>query len=343
MRAVDGVSLTVAAAQTVALVGESGSGKSSIARAVLGLTPTAGGSILFQDTDITHFTNRQRRTLHASMQAVFQDPYASLNPARTIGKSLVETLRPQRVDSDVARSRATAMLERVGLPRSAIDRYPAQFSGGQRQRIAIARALMTQARLVICDEPVSALDLSVQAQILNILRDLQDTLGVSYLFISHDLPVVRHIAHRTVVLYRGQVMEAGPTRAVHDSPAHPYTRLLLDSVPAPDGARRRSVSAARLSAQPSGAPAARPSTGCPFAGRCLYAVSVCAVERPAIEITPDGAAVACHRWRELPGRTPTRVGEPLGTVTGPYPAGQPPISAVGSHTVVDEPPSPSSS
>ena len=223
--ALDGVSLTVHHGRTMGLVGESGSGKSTLARAVLGLAPVQSGTIELQGQDITHLDSRARRPLGRTLQAVFQDPNSSLNPSYTVARSLAEPLRAQgiRARQEIAQ-RTSTMLEDVGLEPAAASRYPRQFSGGQRQRISIARALMTSPQVVICDESVSALDLSVQAQILNLLADLQAAHGLSYLFISHDMSVIRHICHDITVLYQGQVMEAGPTSFVAHQPAHPYTR-----------------------------------------------------------------------------------------------------------------------
>jgi ABC-type glutathione transport system ATPase component len=217
--------------ETVALVGESGSGKSTLGRAVLGLTPASGGNIVFSGEDITRATSRRRVELSRSIQAVFQDPNGSLNPARTVGQTLAEPLlvheRPSRAEAE---ARIESVLAMVGLPASAAKKYPRQFSGGQRQRIAIARALVMRPALIVCDEPVSALDLSVQAQILNLFMQLQRETGVSYLFISHDLAVVRHLADRLVVLYRGDVVESGTTEEVYRQPANDYTRRLLSAV-----------------------------------------------------------------------------------------------------------------
>lgn len=190
------------------------------------------------------------------------------------------------------------MLERVGLPRDAARRYPAQFSGGQRQRIAIARALIVRPKLVICDEPTSALDLSVQAQVLNLLRDLQQELQLSFVFISHDLAVVRHLSHRIVVLYHGRVMEQGPAAALYERPFHPYTRALLDASPVPDPEEQRKRRQLRAT-QPIATADAIPEDSCPFAPRCPHAIDVCRTRRPALERTDDSAFVACHRWREL--------------------------------------------
>ena len=225
------VSLDIRPGETVAVVGESGSGKSTLGRAVLGLTPASGGAITFAGEDITRAPVRRRIELSRSIQAVFQDPNGSLNPARTVGQTLAEPLlvheRPSRA---AASARIEEVLDQVGLPASAARKYPRQFSGGQRQRIAIARALVMRPRLIVCDEPVSALDLSVQAQILNLFMRLQQETGVSYLFISHDLAVVRHLADRLVVLFRGDVVERGDTGRLYSRPGHDYTRRLLSAV-----------------------------------------------------------------------------------------------------------------
>jgi oligopeptide/dipeptide ABC transporter ATP-binding protein len=302
--AVDEVTLAVGPRETVGLVGESGSGKTTIANAVLGFVPAAAGAIAFDGQDITGASRDRRRRLSASLQVVFQNPYSSLNPSRTIGKTLSETLRPHGSPPkpEVA-ERLASILERVGLDPAAADRYPGQFSGGQRQRIAIARALIVRPRLVICDEPVSSLDLSVQAQVLNLLQSLQDELGLSYLFISHDLAVVRHISTRVVVVYRGRVMEAGPSAVVYDRPAHPYTRALLESAPVPNPELQRARRAARQRSAPD-LPSTLAPESCQFAPRCPWAADVCRQRRPAHELTSEGVTVACHRWRELASSVP---------------------------------------
>lgn len=298
-RAVDGVSLTVDPQETVGIVGESGSGKTTLGRAILGLTRVASGTVAFDGKDITHAGHRERRRLSSEMQVVFQDPYSSLNPTRTVGQTLAETLRVhKKLSRSEVDERVASMLERVGLPGDAAGRYPGNFSGGQRQRIAIARALIVQPRLVICDEPVSALDLSVQAQALNLLRELQEELHVSYLFIAHDLDVVRHLSDRILVLYRGQVMEEGEADRVYSAPAHPYTRALLDAAPVPNPERQRERRRARSARTVSGADAPAGS-GCPFAPRCPHAVDVCRSRVPQLEFASGGSRVACHRWREL--------------------------------------------
>jgi oligopeptide/dipeptide ABC transporter ATP-binding protein len=299
-RAVDNVSLSIAPGETLGLVGESGSGKSTIGRAVVGLVPVTSGSVKFNGRDITNASLSRRRELAAEMQVVFQDPYSSLNPAKTIGQTLAEPLsvhgkfnRGERAD------RVATMLTRVGMPTDAAMRYPAQFSGGQRQRIAIARALMLEPKLVICDEPVSALDLSIQAQIMNLLADLQAELGVSYLFIAHDLAVVRHISHRTVVLYRGQVMEAGDAEMVADSPHHPYSQALVAAAPLPDPDMQRARAAVRAESLFVTGPEGDPLHSCAFASRCSHAIEVCRSQRPALTNESDGRLIACIRSPEL--------------------------------------------
>ena len=234
-QALKGVSLDIHAGETVGLVGESGSGKTTMGRVILGLTEATSGKVLFDGEDITHASNARRRTLGRDIQVVFQDPYGSLNPARTVGDTLAEPLLSDKsLSKQVIDQRIAEVLQRVGMPVDTAQRYPGQFSGGQRQRIAIARAVIAKPRLIVCDEPVSALDLSVQAQVLNLLKELQQSMGLAMLFISHDLTVVRHVSHRTVVLYRGDIVEQGDAAQVHEHPQHPYTRALLAAAPVPD-------------------------------------------------------------------------------------------------------------
>jgi ABC-type oligopeptide transport system ATPase subunit len=246
-RAVDGVSLSIARGETLGLVGESGSGKTTIGRAILGLAPVTGGSIRFEGQEISSLKRSERRSFSSKVQVIFQDPYSSLDPTKTIGYTLAEpVLLHQPAERGSARTKVDAMLERVGLPQNAASRYPAQFSGGQRQRIAIARALMLSPQLVVCDEPVSALDLSIQAEVMNLMASLQKDMGLSFLFISHDLTVVRHISDRVVVLRSGQIVEQGDVNDVYESPRHPYTQALLASAPVPDPDEQRFRNAARL-------------------------------------------------------------------------------------------------
>jgi oligopeptide/dipeptide ABC transporter ATP-binding protein len=297
VRAVDKVSFTVDARETIGLVGESGSGKTTIGRAILGLVPIDAGTVTFDGREITHASYRERRQLSADLQVVFQDPYSSLNPTRTVGQTLSETLRAQHPDRAAVQQRVQELLERVGLSADAAREYPAHFSGGQRQRIAIARALMAQPRLVICDEPTSALDLSVQAQVLNLLRNLQREFHLGYLFISHDLAVVRHLSHRIIVLYHGRIMEHGRAADVYGDPMHPYTRALLDAAPVPDPEEQRRRRA--LGSRRPAAAASAPAESCPFAPRCPHTIDICRTSRPPLEATPVGTLVACHRWHEL--------------------------------------------
>ncbi len=234
-QALKGVSLNIHPGETVGLVGESGSGKTTVGRVILGLTDATHGQIIFDGEDITQASRARRRTLGRDIQVVFQDPYGSLNPARTVGDTLAEPLLSDKsLSATDIQQRIAEVLQRVGMPTDTAQRYPGQFSGGQRQRIAIARAVIAKPRLIVCDEPVSALDLSVQAQVLNLLKELQQSMGLAMLFISHDLTVVRHVSHRTVVLYRGDIVEQGDAAQVHAHPQHPYTRALLAAAPVPD-------------------------------------------------------------------------------------------------------------
>ncbi|HVU92533.1 MAG TPA: oligopeptide/dipeptide ABC transporter ATP-binding protein [Jatrophihabitans sp.] len=306
-RAVDGVDLDIWAGETLGLVGESGSGKSTVAKAVLGIAPVSGGRITFDGAVLDPQRVRRRRPV-TDIQVIFQDPVSSLDPTKTVGytvaEPLIATMRGRRGGDGEVRQRVAEMLDRVGLPAGAAARYPAQFSGGQRQRIAIARALIMRPRLVICDEAVSALDLSIQAQILNLLDEIQRDLGLSYLFISHDLSVVEHISDRVVVLYRGRIMETGGAAQVHGAPEHPYTRALLAAAPVHDPAlqRERREQRRRLRA----APTRRAPVGenCPFVHRCPFAVDRCAQERPVLRATAGGGLAACHLIGELPATEP---------------------------------------
>ena len=299
LRALDGVDLDVLPGETVGLVGESGSGKTTLGKAVLGLCKVSRGAIFFAGRDITRATNFQRRALSADLQVVFQDPYSSLNPARTIGQTLAATLGVhQKLERQEVEQRIAGVLARVGLPADAAGKYPVHFSGGQRQRVAIARALIVRPRLIICDEPVSALDLSLQAQVLNLLADLQDEFEFSYLLIAHDLDVVRHLSQRLVVLYRGQVMEQGEAERIYQEPSHPYTRTLLEAAPVPNPRLQRERRMARISRSVSGSedPGIE---GCRFAARCMHATEICRRMQPRLEHSMTNTFVACHHWREI--------------------------------------------
>lgn len=292
VRAVDGVSLTIAPGETLALVGESGSGKTTVGRTILRLEQPTAGRVRFEGIDLGTLLPREMRAARRRMQIVFQDPFASLNPRRTVGAAIAEGLEIHDVVPGAAiPERVAALLGEVGLDPSAAERYPHQFSGGQRQRIGIARALAVEPKFIVCDEPVSALDVSVQAQVLNLLMDLRDQRGLAYLFIAHDLAVVRQVAHRVAVMYLGTIVETGPARDVIATPRHPYTQALVSAVPNPDPARQhnRIVLAGEPPSQ------TVPPPGCPFASRCFHPArdERCIAERPALR--PVGRHdVACH-------------------------------------------------
>jgi dipeptide transport system ATP-binding protein len=297
LRAVDGVSFKLAAGSTLAVVGESGCGKSTLARVCALMEPPTAGAVRIGGQPAAG-----RPALQLQNQMVFQNPYGSLNPRRTIGATLIEPLTVNRRGSRREReAEARAMLDRVGLRPEAFDRFPHMFSGGQRQRIAIARALMLRPAVVTADEPVSALDMSVQAQVLNLMRDLQDELGIAYRFISHDISVVRHMARDVLVMYCGRPAEQGARAEVLDRPLHPYTRMLLASTPFVDPARR-AVSAVVRGELPS--PVDTPP-GCAFASRCPHAAERCRAERPALRAV-DGRLVACHFAEDLASADVTR-------------------------------------
>jgi oligopeptide/dipeptide ABC transporter ATP-binding protein len=300
--AVDDVSLTVGRGETVGLVGESGSGKTTIGRAVLGLVTVTGGRIVFDGTQIGNVPASARGTLASRLQTVFQDPGSSLNPARTVGHTIVEPLAAAGTATRASlRERARELLHAVGLPAEAAGRYPHEFSGGQRQRIAIARALAAAPDLVICDEPTSSLDLSTQAQMLNLLTGLRAESNLAYLFISHDLAVVRHMAERIVVLYCGQVVENGPAELVTIRPLHPYTQALRASAPVADVAaqRRRQADRQRLIKVSPGVVAPGPDA-CPYAVRCPFAAPVCTSRRPR-PVVAGPVQLACHRYDPMSG------------------------------------------
>ena len=238
-RVLHGVSLDVRPGETVGLVGESGSGKTTLGRAVLGLAPVSGGSIRYRDREISRLGRRQRRSLASEIQVVFQDPYTSLNPSMTIQQILTEPLLTRKVSSSEANRRVEDLLDEVQLPSGSAQRLPREFSGGQRQRIAIARALALDPKLIVCDEPVSALDLSTQAKVLDLFLDIQEKTGVAYLFISHDLAVVRHLSHRVAVMYQGEIVEWGDGDQVTARPNHPYTQRLFLAAPVPDPEKQR--------------------------------------------------------------------------------------------------------
>ena len=296
VHAVDDVSFAIASGETLGLVGESGCGKSTIARTVLRLVEATSGVIQWRGESIERLGGNAMRPYRRELQAVFQDPYASLNPRMRAADIVAEPIRNFESESAAAvAERVRSLFERVGLRADQMTRYPYEFSGGQRQRLGIARALAPQPKLIVCDEPVSALDVSVQAQVINLLVDLQQEFGLSYLFVAHDLAVVQHISHRVAVMYLGRIVELASTRALFGNPLHPYTEALLSAVPVPDPARRRKrLILAGDVPSPMDLPA-----GCRFHTRCPYAFDRCRREEPAhVEVTP-GHVVACH-LREAP-------------------------------------------
>ncbi len=297
VRAVDGVSFAIQPGETLALVGESGSGKSTVARLALRLIDASSGRIAFRSTDITTMGESQLRPLRRSMQMVFQDPFASLNPRMNVRQILEEPLIVHKLgDAAERRKRVDALLSLVNLAPWQASRYPHEFSGGQRQRIGIARALALEPELVVLDEPVSALDVSIQAQVVNLLQDLQRRLGLAYLFIAHDLAVVKHMADRVAVMYLGKLMEVAPAHSLFATPRHPYTRMLLSAIPRPDPDYRVARQAVR-GELPS---PTNPPSGCRFHTRCPFVIDRCRSEVPELLDNTPGHAVACHRVNDIP-------------------------------------------
>ncbi|PFK33028.1 peptide ABC transporter ATP-binding protein [Bacillus cereus] len=291
IKAVDDISFTIYEKETVSIVGESGCGKSTTGRAILRLDEATSGKIIFQDKDLLALNNSAMRKVRKDLQVIFQDPFASLNPRQTIGSILEEAMAIQNVcPKDEKKAKVIELLGKVGLPPDAVKRYPHEFSGGQRQRIGIARALAVNPKLIICDEAVSALDVSVQAQVLNLLKQLQQQYGLTYLFISHDLAVVRHISDRIIVMYLGTIVEIADKHSLFNNPQHPYTKALLSAIPTISAGTKKE----RIELKGDLPSPLNPPKGCRFHTRCPYAIEKCATQQPSFQSISEGHKVACH-------------------------------------------------
>jgi oligopeptide/dipeptide ABC transporter ATP-binding protein len=292
VHAVDDVTFALHDGETLGLVGESGCGKTTLSRTIMRLVDATAGAIRFRGRDVSHTSRRQLAPLRREMQMVFQDPYASLNPRKRVGQIVGMPLRRHGVAPEEAHRRVLELLDRVGLARDHVNRFPHEFSGGQRQRIGIARALALEPRLIVLDEPVSALDVSIQAQIVNLLDDLQDELGLTYLFVAHDLSVVRHVSDRIAVMYLGKLMEVSPAEELYTKPIHPYSAALLEAIPIPDPRRNRERTRSVVGGEPPNP--IDPPSGCVFHTRCPRATDVCRTVEPPLTEYPAGHLAACH-------------------------------------------------
>jgi peptide/nickel transport system ATP-binding protein len=307
LHAVDDVSFSIERGKTLGVVGESGCGKSTLGRTALGMTEATDGEALFEGKDITKAGKREQKLLRRDMQLIFQDPYSSLNPRKAVFDLIAAPLRVFRVckDKRALQERVFQLMDTVGLARRLANAYPHELDGGRRQRVGIARALALDPKFIVCDEPVSALDVSIQAQVLNLLQDLQEEKRLTYIFVTHDLSVVRHISDDIIVMYLGVVVEKSPTRDLFKRPLHPYTKGILEAIPVPDkdGPRERTLLTGELTSP------IEPKPGCRFANRCPHAGGVCREKSPDTEEALPGHFVACHRLREVNGQSAALLSE----------------------------------
>ncbi len=317
VHAVDDVSFSLLAGETLGIVGESGCGKSTLIRTLMRLIDATSGEIIYRGRDITHAVRRELRPVRRELQMVFQDPQSSLNPRRRVGQILSVPLRLRGIERGYVEQRSRELLARVGLNPEHLNRYPHEFSGGQRQRIGIARALAAEPSLIMLDEPVSALDVSIQAQVVNLLEELQDEFALSYLFVAHDLAVVRHVSNRILVMYLGKIVEVSPAEELYDKPIHPYTSALLAAIPIPDPRENRTRERVVVEGEPPSP--IDPPPGCRFHTRCPFATELCRTVEPPLARYANGHLAACHHPRNV---TPEEIGAAERSAFSPLGAGQ---------------------
>jgi len=299
VKAVDDVSLKIREGESLGLVGESGCGKSTLGRTILNLIPATEGKVFYRDENLLEISNKKMHEMRRKLQLIFQDPYSSLNPRMTIRESIEAPLKVYHVNKRIMKDKVSSMMQDVGLNEKYLDRFPHEFSGGQRQRIMIARALILEPEFVVCDEPVSALDVSVRAQVLNLMRDLQIRKNLTYLFISHDLSVVQYISDRIAVMYLGEIIELAETEEIFRNPLHPYTEALISAIPVPDVDSGRS----RIHLQGDVPDVYNMPAGCKFHTRCPYCIERCRSEKPLLREISDGHFAACHKYDQAAGTT----------------------------------------